>query len=239
MATYKDFDDFLPEILIQAQGCPTQLAIIQIRNAVIKFLERTLVLKTSPSTFYLDEDEPSYTLKFANDRYRAVALKEVRLASSDTDENYTQIHIVSEHELDETITKWRVRQTATPTHCFLTEETNVIRFYPMPNTDSTKEIYIDAAVTIKKSETSVIDWVWEKFEEAIVAGALSVLLGQNGASWNNPEESAKWGRTWKRMVMNARSQSLKGVGEQAGRVQPQEFGGSPYGNTYGGYTTWV
>lgn len=238
MATYKNFDDFLPEILGQCQGCPTQLAKIHIRNAIIKFLERSFILKVSPSEFYLDEDEHTYTLKFANDRYRAVALKEVRLASSDTDQNYTKIKVVSEHELDSTITKWRVRNGSTPTHCYLTEETNVVRFYPIPNADSTKEIFMDVAVTIKKSETTVIEFVHEKWEDAIVSGALATILKINGSNWTNPELAKDFENVFRRDIKRARAESLKGVGEQAARVQPQQFGGSPYGNTYGGYTTW-
>jgi hypothetical protein len=238
MASYTSFDDFLPEILGHVQGCPTQLAKIHIRNAIILFLERTLILKTSPSSFFLDADEHTYTLKFSGDRYRAVALKEVRLGSSETDSNYQKIRVVSEHDLDTTITKWRVKNATKPTHCFLTEATNEVRFYPIPNTDSTKEIFMDVAVTQMKTQTNVLSWIHEKWEDAIVAGALAFLLGINKASWQDKDLAGGFGSNFRRYIRRARAIALKGTGEQAGRVQPQTFGGSPDDNTFGGFSTW-
>jgi len=222
-AGYVLFDNFATEILQYVPGAPTILIRTHIRNAIIEFLERSMILKKDPSSFYLEEDEHTYTLKYSGDRYRAVAIKgdSTRLGEEENDNK--MITTATEHEMDASKKKWRTTTGLYPTVCWLTPETNKIRFYPIPNQDSDEEVFMTTAVTLKRDQTEIDEWIYEKWEETIQAGALASLLIIAGASWYNAQLSRTFSYVNKRGIKRARAIALRGTGEFSGRVTPQNF----------------
>ena len=219
---YSLFDEFIPEILQYVHGAPTIMVRQHIKNIIIEFLERTMILKKDPSSFYLTEDEHTYKLKYNSDRYRAVNIKgDVRLGEEDTSSSI--ITVTSEHRLDMWLSKWRTNEGSKPTHCYLTEDVNKIRFYPIPNVDSTDEIFMTTAVTLKRDQTEVDEFIYEKYEETIQAGVLAGILSIPSASWANQALARRFAATYSRGVKRARAIALKGTGEQTGMVEPQNY----------------
>jgi hypothetical protein len=159
MASYVSLDSFQPEISQFVTGAPAIMIRTHVRNSIIHFCERTLILKKTPATFYLDEDEHTYTLKYSSDRYVALSVLDCTLG---TGTNAQVIRRTSEHELDNEISNWKNHKSPKPTRYFLTEDTNQIRFYPTPSADSTSEIYMNTAVRPKRSETEVDEFLKEK-----------------------------------------------------------------------------
>jgi hypothetical protein len=219
---YKLFEDFQAEILQYVHGAPTIMIRTHVRNAIIEFLERSMILKKEPSSFYLTEDEHTYKLKFVNDRYRAVAIKGDIFLGEDESTSHI-IGETTEHRLDTTIGRWRKVEAVKPNFGFLTEETNKVRFYPIPNEDSDDEIYMTCAVTLKRDQTEVDEWIYEKYEDIIQAGAVASLLEIPGSSWANEKLAGKFRTVWSRGIKRARAIALKGTGEEAGMVVPQNF----------------
>lgn len=218
---YKLFDEFVPEILQYCHGAPTILARTHIRNATIDFLERSMILKKDPASFCLDADEHTYTLKYSSDRYRAISIVgKPRLGETSTNK---YIDVVTEHYMDSCGQGWRLQEAKEPSACFLTEPTNGIRFYPIPNEDSDEDIYLTTAVTLRRGQTEVDEWVWEKYEDTIQAGALSAVLSIPGASWYNQKLADSFHLEYRRGIKRARAIALKGTGDFSGRVQPQSF----------------
>lgn len=218
---YTLFDDFVTEILQYCHGAPTILVKTHVKNAIVEFCERSMILVKDPASFCLDEDEHTYTFKYPNDRYRAVSIKgDVRLGEGD---NHQVIRVTTEHELDSWKSKWRTVKGSTPTACYLTPEINKIRFYPIPNADSDDDIYMSTPVTLRRGQIEIDEWIWEKYEDTIQAGALSAILAIPGASWFNGELSNAMSNSWKRGIKRARAIALRGTGELSGRVKPQSF----------------
>ena len=228
MATYTTYETMIPEIMQYCHGAPTILLLTHIRNAAIKFCEKSFVLKKNPSAFYLDEDKHTYTLKYEGDRYRATSIKEARLGEYPDD---TALTVVSEHQMDNSLALWRTKEGSEPTACFLTDDINAIRFYPRPNADSDDELFLDTVVTMKRDQIEIDSFVYEKWEEVIQAGALATILVIPKAEWYNRREGAMFSKIWKKGVREARATTLKGVGEQAGQVQPQSYIIQGSGNT--------
>lgn len=221
---YVLFDSFMAEVLQYVHGAPSIMVRNHIRNSIIEFLERSMILKKDPSSFYLEDEEHTYTLKYSADRYRAIAIKgDVRLGEDYDDDNATIITETTAHALDNSARKWRTTNGPTPSLCWLTEDTNKIRFYPIPNQDSDDEIYMTTCVTLKRDQTEIDEWIWEKWEETVQAGALRSLLAIPGATWFNFELAQQFDSEFKKGIRRARAISLKGTGEVSGRVVPQNF----------------
>ena len=222
MASYTTYETMIPEVMQYCHGAPTILVNNHIRNSVIRFCEKSLVLKKSPSSFYLDEDEHTYTLKYVGDRYRAVSIKQARLGEED-DDSSAILTITSEHNLDNSSPKWRTREGSKPTAILLTDDINTLRVYPKPNQDSDDELFLDTVVTMKRDQTEMDTFLYEKWEEVIQAGALASILGIPAASWYNEAGSRDFANIWRKGVREARATTLKGIGELQGQVIPQSF----------------
>lgn len=235
MATYVSLDTFLPEILQYCHGVPTIMARTHIRNSIITFCERSLILKRDPSSFYLDEDEHTYTLKYNSDRYVAVAAKHCQLGEGD---NGTRLEETTEHELDNSVNQWRYQEGNKPTKFFLTDETNGIRFYPTPNQDSDDEIFLNTVVKPKRNVTEVDEFLWEKWEETIQAGAISSLLVIPGSSWYNDKVAKEFSKLFKRGYRKARKTAVAGTSEKPAQVVPQSFTVMGQQENYRRYNSW-
>ena len=213
-------DVFVPEILQYVQGCPTIMARTHVRNSIILFCERSRILKRDPSSFFLTEDVHTYTLKYSGDRYVAIASKEVQIGEGTTGKKLTE---TTEHELDNSVINWRSMEGAEPNSYFLTDEINQIRFFEIPNQDSDDEVYVRTIVKPRRNVTEVDEFLWEKWEETIQAGALSSLLMMPGSSWFNGQLSNQFSQEFKRGVRRARATSISGTTEKPLQVVPRGY----------------
>lgn len=228
-------DTFVPEILQYVQGCPTIMARTHIRNTIIMFCERSRILKRNPSSFFLTEDVSKYTLKYSGDRYVAIASKECQIGEG---QNGTKLEEVTEHELDNSVHNWREQTASEPTSYFLTDEINEIRFYATPDTDSEDEVFVKTIVKPRRNVTEVDEFLWEKWEETIQAGALASLLIMPGATWQDTALATTMSNIFRRDVRRARATSVSGTTEKPTQVVPRSFEvfGSDYSNRR--TTTW-
>ena len=227
-------DTFVPEILQYVQGCPTIMARTHIRNAIILFCERSRILKRNPSSFFLTADESKYTLKYSGDRYVAIASKECQIGEG---QNGTKLTETTEHELDNSVHNWREQTATEPQSYFLTDEINEIRFYAIPDTDSTDEVYVKTVVKPRRNVTEVDEFLWEKWEETIQAGALASLLSMPGASWKDAAMANTMNKTFKRGVRRARATAVSGTTDKPTQVVPRSF--EVMGSNYSNRRTWT
>lgn len=220
MASYTDYNDFITEIRQYAHAAPPIMIRTHVRNTIINFCERTLILKKDPSSFYLDEDEHTYTLKFSGDRYIAIAVKDLQIGEGTDGDPIAE---TTEHFLDNTVKGWRTHEAKTPRGYMLTDDVNKIRFYPMPNADSDDEIFITCAVRPRRDQTEIDTFIYEKWEEAIQAGALASILSIPESSWFNPQLAEQMSQAYKRQVRRARKTTTVGTTEIPGQVIPQNY----------------
>lgn len=222
MATqgYVELDDFLTEVLPYIHGAPTIIIKNFLKGAIIDFCKRTQILKKQPASFYLNEDQASYTMKFPDDRYLAVSIDQVQLGESGN----TILYPTSEERLDGSNPTWRLDTSSTPSNYILATGINELIIYPKPSQDSDDEIYVTARVTPRQDQTEFDEVLHEKWLAVISAGALSKLLLQPGATWFNPQLAATFKSEFKRGIRNARKTTLSATGQNPdGVARPQSF----------------
>ena len=154
---YNLLDDFLPEILQYCNGAPSILVRIHLLNAAIEFCNKSQILKKEPSNIQLGEDVHTYTLKYPQNRYRAIAVDEIKL------EGATEGLIrTTEKEMDSEFANWRSTTASKPSRYFLTDAINKIRVWPMPSADIDTDYTIQTIVTYKRDQTELDDYIYEK-----------------------------------------------------------------------------
>lgn len=228
------YDEFVPEILQYCHGAPTILVRNTVKNIIIEFCRRSFVLKANPSCFYLDEDVHTYTLKYASDRYVTIDVEDFRKGETDTTNS---LEVTSPKKLDSTQPNWRVA-SGTPKAYFLTDEINELRVYPIPNADSDEEYYAKCIVTLRKDQTECPEFLYEKWEMVIQAGALAKLLAMPGASWYNRDLARQFNQEYRRGIKNARKTTLTGIGQAPSQVTPRSYEHMGDTGTTGRYNTW-
>ena len=216
-------DVFVPEILQYCHAAPTILLRNTVKNVVIEFCKRTLCLKAKPASFYMDEDKHTYTLKYASDRYMTLDVEFMRPGDDEFDTTYESLVNTTKQILDSSEANWQTRNATSPSQYFLTDDVNALRVFPTPNTDSTNEYYVDAIVCPKKDQTEVPEFLYEKWEDTIQAGALARLLAMPGASWRAPKLAGEFHSKYRRGLRNARKTTLTGIGQVPAEVTPRSF----------------
>ena len=227
-------DQFVPEILQYCHGAPTILVRNTVKNIIIEFCKRTFVLKAEPASFYIDEDVHTYTLKYASDRYTTIDITDFRKGEDDTN---GALEVTSTKKLDSTQPNWRVT-TGTPKAYLLTDDINTVRVYPIPNADSDEEYFVKAIVTPKKDQTEVPEFLYEKWEMVIQAGALAKLLAMPGASWYNRDLGRQFNQEYRRGIKNARKTTLTGIGQAPSQVTPRNYEVMGGAGVTGRYNSW-
>ena len=217
---YTLLDDFVPEILQYCHGAPTILVRNALISTMIEFCKRTLCLKVNPSSFYIEEDIHTYTLKYASDRYVVIDIEEM---IEGEDAAHPALSNTTQHTIEGSTADWRSATSADPTHYWLTDDVNKVRVWPTPTEDSDDEFFVSSIVCPRKDQTEVDELLYVKWEEVIQAGALARLLLMPGASWNAPKLASKMAIEYKRGIRDARKTTLTGTGQVPTQVTPRSF----------------
>jgi len=232
-AGYTLLNDFLAETLQYCDGAPGIMVRIHLINSAIALCSKSQILKKEPSPLSVEEDVHTYTLKYPQNRYRAIAVDEVTFEDSKVPLTRT-----TEREMDGSRANWRSATASKPTRYWLTDDLNKIRLWPTPKADIDEDLVVKTVVTYKRGQTEVDEFIYEKWHEVVQAGALASLLAIPSASWFNPQVAGGFYQVFSRGVREARKTTLTGTGKYPGRVIPQNFivvGGS---NQSSGGSQW-
>lgn len=217
-AGYTLLDDFFSEMLQYCNGAPSIMLRTHLINATIDLCNKSLVLKKNPANFQAEEEVHTYTLKYPQNRYRTIAIDEIRFENSSL-----PLRRTTETEMDAEYSSWRKMESSTPTRYFLTDDINTIRLWPMPKADINEDLLVKSVVTYKRNQTEVDEFIYEKWHEVIQAGALARILVIPAATWNDAPLANAFGLEFRRGVREARKTTLSGTGKFPGRVIPQSY----------------
>lgn len=180
------WDDYLPEVLISASGVPYVIAINAIRNAAIRFCEKTGIWKEDITAINVVAAQSDYTI--TPTKGEIINLKWA------TYNGYTLL-MFSEEELDIEFNKgntenWRLKTEPEAEGIYMYSY-NTARLVPIPNVSITSGLLVGVTLKPSLDSTDGIEEIHKNWKDAIVLGALSRLHGMPGRPWYNPQESAR------------------------------------------------
>jgi hypothetical protein len=207
MANVK-YSDMLDEVMPAVPGVPQLLAVNAVRNSAIKFCRRSTIWRYWPDpqtiiagvNFY-DFDTPSDT-----------EVAEVMLLKVDG----THIDPSSEDDLPD---DWNTKTG--PPDKFMQQDTTGVYLTPVPDGKIANGLTMSVALAPKRSSSSLPDWIWSRYFEAIAAGAKADLMAIPEKPWTNPNASVYFQGIFDTAVAGAQRDANSGMTRAVVRTTSQ------------------
>jgi hypothetical protein len=132
----------------------------------------------------------------------------------------------SEDELDAlyATSDWR-SQTGSPRHFYQTADTGSVSLFPAPETASVGAIKINAALRPAATATTVPDFLYSTWVDAIAAGAKFRLFMMTSSAWGDPAKAAVFSQQFQQEINRAKALVIKGFGNRRMFVRPARWWG--------------
>lgn len=199
------YDDFLPYVLTDVPGCPEIAAVLAVRNTVIDFCEKSLVVQADLDPVSLVAGQADYDLEPPVNRLVTKVMKlfykNSELAPFGQDfvpsaTFYNPDAIEADAESDPR--RWSQKDTTTFT------------VWPIPKTAQANAITIRAALKPTRASSSCDDVVFEDYAEYIAAGAKARLMLQPNKAYTNPGLVVTQNQLYMQGVNMARQRASRG-----------------------------
>jgi hypothetical protein len=171
---------FLDYVLPHVPGCTNEMALQEIKNTIIDFCEKSLILQTDHDPVTAIVGQIDYDLEPPKDRlvvrvmkawYKGQLLEEMAPDDIDTPSVYNQQSGYHVHRGD-------------PLQ-FFQKEARTFSVYPIPNETVKQSITLRVALKPTRSATTIDDLIYEEYAETIGSGAISRLALSPGKPYSN------------------------------------------------------
>lgn len=205
--------EFLPDIYLEAPGCPELVALNALRHTLRDFCERTHAWQETLDAIAPLEGFPSYDMDAPPDSEVAVILSATYAGRP--------VPVTTAREMDFHATDWR--NVSGGSVSAIIPGVSSIRVYPVPVADDEDTIVIRAALRPTHSATTCGD-VLDGWREGIAAGALARLKKIPNKPWSDREAVSVYARDFGNAIADALSMTLRGNTVKSLRVEPRSFG---------------
>uniref|UniRef100_A0A6M3JPE1 Uncharacterized protein n=1 Tax=viral metagenome TaxID=1070528 RepID=A0A6M3JPE1_9ZZZZ len=184
MAT--DLIDWKVEILLDIQGVPDPGIERAVRIAAIEFCEETLLWKYALTRINVASGTVGYALTPPSDS-RLIGIESVLYkANSAADTTFDPLDPISQDQKDLfSTTAWRF-ESGTPVGYYHDEDITPLNLYPIPDASSTSGLLVTVHLIPTDDCTSIDDFLWNMYHDAIGAGAQAYLLSKKDMPWYDP-----------------------------------------------------
>lgn len=171
---------FLDYVLPHVPGCTNEMALQEIKNTIIDFCEKSLILQADHDPVTAIVGQIDYDLEPPKDRlvvrvmkawYKGQLLEEMAPDDIDTPSVYNQQSGYHVHRGD-------------PLQ-FFQKEARTFSVYPIPNETVKQSITLRVALKPTRSATTIDDLIYEEYAETIGSGAISRLALSPGKPYSN------------------------------------------------------
>ncbi len=212
------YEDFLPEVLIEVDGCPSKVAENAIRNAVIEFCQKVPVWKQELDPITTIDNIGTYDVDLPEDSQ----MVQVLWAKHDG----TNLNPASEQELDTLLSQYRVTnwrtETGTPVLIFASSQKEVT-LVRIPETGVAGGLVIGAQLAPDRNSFDCPETIYEEYLELIACGAKARLMDMSTRTWYNPSGAAKELVAFNRGIVSAKIKESKSHGRMSNTVAQRPF----------------
>jgi len=212
------FDDFLPNILLEASDCPPEVAEQAVLTTLRDFCKKTRIWQETLDPETLLANIAEYDLTYDDEGLSKVAIVEARL-------NGIEIPVLSEKQMSKSIKGWRQDVGEQPI-CVIDLSGDRYRVYPTPNIKLANVLELDVALKPSSDGAVVGDIVLEDYSEAIECGALFRLQKMTNKEWSNPQNAQANHIIYRRGRNNAQNRVAKDFADVSIQLKPRKLSGS-------------
>ena len=205
---------FVNHILPHASGIPRAMVIDELRNAIIRLCEDSLIWRV---------DIPAADVSAGVDDYTIVPPTDTRMLTFIAFQyDGNPLNHYTEEQLDELDYNWRSGKTGTPTAYTMYSPTR-FKLNRLPEEDIVGGM--DIRVAIKPTETTqeVDEVFYDDYQQAAIAGALSNLLAMPKKPWTNTLLADEYAKLYNHEVQRARAKANKSYGRRGPTVRMRSW----------------
>jgi len=174
---------FLPFVLPEVPGCPGPLAEQRVLTACIEFCERTQYWRYESDPMPMEAGIDEYEVDIPSGSQLVSIIDPIKF-------NGAKIYGTTKELLDKNESDdWQDNQGDTP-FAYYNKSLGVFRPVPYPETTISDAIKLDLALKPLPDATTVEDFLFTEFFQAIADGALAKLFALPGKAWGDPTMSA-------------------------------------------------
>jgi len=209
-----NLSDMLPEVLPSVTGCPEPLAINAIRNAAIKFCEKTQFWEVDIDPIMMISGVPEYDIDQPENQ-RIIRVSQVI--------GKQKLVFKTVSEMDFIHKAWRTVTGRTPIVPVMMNP-RLLRMYPVPDV-SGESFALKAIVKPAPTATVIDDYVYDDFYTAIAAGAKAELCAMPGKAWTQYDLVPYYQSLFDDGVSSARMRVASGFANAPMRARYHRLGG--------------
>lgn len=181
------WDSYLPDVLLEAPGCPTTIAVNAIRSAAISLCQERNVWQEELARISLVADNANAVIAVPVDSEIATIL-DVQFYPVGTTSGVTVAGPADEKTLNALRPGWKDEAdtgTINSAQACAYVTPLVLRIIPKPVANQANAIAITAALRPTRASTSGPDLLYTDYLETITTGALAKLLAMAGKPWTD------------------------------------------------------
>lgn len=200
------YEDFFPNILPEVPGAAEMVVLNAVRNAVIEFCEKSLVVQRDHDPVTLIEGKVDYDLEPPGG-YLVVKVMKAWLENNPLDPLAPDL--VREAGVYNRLFSSYQKANSTP-RAYLQKDERTITVWSPPEKKYPNGLTMRVALKPTRASTEVEDVVFEDYAEVIASGALSRLMMSAGKPYTNIEMAAVHKSLFQQGINVARSRALHG-----------------------------
>lgn len=185
---------WLPEVLPHARGCPSAVAIGEIRMAARAFFEGSRVWEVETALVPVAADQAEVTLEL-DASLAPVRVREVRLDDR-------ELHQLMADQVEDWFgAQWRTASGAPS--AFVALSAASVRLYPIPAVPAVDGARARMAVMPAEASEGLPDDLGGRWRDAITAGARARVLAYPNAPWSNMDLAGVYGTAFQTLIDRA------------------------------------
>lgn len=222
MAT--DLTDWGPEINFHIAGVPEPALQIAVRNAAIKFCEKTHLWTQDLTEIGVEADTQAYALSDPDDA-KIIGIQSAKYKPDAADDDqYVTLDPASEHQQDYFgHGNWKYTEATAPSQYWVDNVDKQIHLVPIPDTDSAEGLLVKVILKPDATCTELPDFIYEDWKDAITLGALSDLYARKRTPWYDPNEALLKLKLFIAACNNAKTNKITGATNRPMRVRMVRF----------------
>lgn len=194
---------------------PANALIDAVREAGRKFCVETWLWKYTLPLINVVANTSAYTLTIPGTLYaelEAVPDDGVRYKKSGaTTDEFGNLYCTSEDELDGQFRNWRYQTHPYPSKFYVDNLDSQLHLVPIPENASVLGLEVTCILKPDKTCTTFPNFLYTKYEDVILEGALERLFNRSGSSWYDPEMAAKHGLEFRKGYNEAKMKRFTGA----------------------------
>lgn len=208
-----DYTDYLPEILPKVKGCPEQVAVNAVRNALIELCDRAPVWRYEHDPLSSMANEGVYDFE------PPTGGEVVKILQAWYDGK--SLTPMSEDQLHAAYSDYRTAD-GTPEYYTQDDQTQII-LVPRPTTALVDAIKMIVQLKPTIASTNADTRLYNRYREQVARGALARLFDMGGESWADPDKADRNLTLFNADIVSASSAAQQNYGRARQRVPAQFF----------------